>query len=89
LYIAWGISGAVQHVASLGQPDHVVSVNTDPSCPMMAMADHALVADAPRVHEALARLLGLTPPEAVSVPATAEPSTSPAAIAGPAAGGRS
>jgi electron transfer flavoprotein alpha subunit len=57
LYVALGISGAVQHVAGLGQPDHVVAVNTDPSCPMMAMADLAVVADAPRVLDALARRL--------------------------------
>lgn len=46
LYIAVGISGAVQHIAGLGQPAHIVSVNLDPSCPMMEMADLALVADA-------------------------------------------
>ena len=46
LYVAFGISGAVQHVNGLGNPDAVVSVNTDPSCPMMAMADLALVTDA-------------------------------------------
>jgi electron transfer flavoprotein alpha subunit len=59
LYLALGISGAVQHVAGLGQPDHVISVNTDPSCPMMAMADLAVVADAPAVLAALAARLGV------------------------------
>ena len=46
LYLAFGISGAVQHTAGLGDPDHVISINTDPHCPMMAMADLAIVADA-------------------------------------------
>lgn len=46
LYLAFGISGAVQHISGLGSPDAVVSVNLDPSCPMMAMADLALVTDA-------------------------------------------
>ncbi len=46
LYIALGISGAVQHTAGLGSPEHIISVNTDPHCPMMAMADLALVCDA-------------------------------------------
>jgi electron transfer flavoprotein alpha subunit len=41
-----GISGAVQHTAGLGQPGHIVSVNLDPSCPMMEMADLAIVTDA-------------------------------------------
>jgi electron transfer flavoprotein alpha subunit len=46
LYIAVGISGAVQHTAGLGMPAHIVSVNLDGSCPMMEMADLALVVDA-------------------------------------------
>lgn len=57
LYLAFGISGAVQHTAGLGAPEHIISVNTDPHCPMMAMADLAVVADAPAVvRELLARL---------------------------------
>jgi electron transfer flavoprotein alpha subunit len=59
LYVALGISGAIQHVTGLGTPHHVVAVNTDPSCPMMAMADLALVTDAPGLLEALARRLGV------------------------------
>lgn len=46
LYIAFGISGAVQHTSGLGRPDHVISVNTDPHCPMMQLADLAIVSDA-------------------------------------------
>jgi len=59
LYVALGISGAIQHVTGLGAPRHVVAVNTDPSCPMMTMADLALVTDAPALLEALARRLGV------------------------------
>ena len=39
LYIAFGISGAVQHTSGLGRPDHIISINTDPHCPMMQLAD--------------------------------------------------
>jgi electron transfer flavoprotein alpha subunit len=46
LYVALGISGATQHTGGLGAPRHVVSVNTDSSSPMTAMADLGLVADA-------------------------------------------
>ena len=60
LYIAFGISGAAQHIGGLGAPEHVVSVNTDPSCPMTAMADLGIVADAPAVLSELARRLGVT-----------------------------
>jgi len=40
----------------------VVSVNTDPSCPMTAMADLGIVADAPAVLTELAKRLGVTGP---------------------------
>jgi len=60
LYIAFGISGAAQHVGGLGTPEHVVSVNTDPSCPMTTMSDLGIVADAPAVLSELARQLGVT-----------------------------
>ncbi|MEZ5250702.1 MAG: FAD-binding protein [Ilumatobacteraceae bacterium] len=56
LYLAFGISGAVQHTSGLGHPDHVVSVNTDAHCPMMQLADLAVVADA---NEVLTELLAL------------------------------
>ncbi len=53
LYLAFAISGATQHTSGLGDPTHVISVNTDPSCPMMAMADLAIVSDANAVIDAL------------------------------------
>ena len=53
LYIAFGISGAVQHTSGLGMPDHIVSVNTDAHCPMMQLADLAIVCDANAVLNAL------------------------------------
>ncbi|MPY93802.1 MAG: electron transfer flavoprotein subunit alpha/FixB family protein, partial [Acidimicrobiia bacterium] len=58
-YLAFGISGAVQHTAGLGTPAHIVSVNIDPSCPMMSLADLAVVADATATLAALAERLGL------------------------------
>jgi electron transfer flavoprotein alpha subunit len=61
MYLAFGVSGAVHHLSGLGQPAHVVSVNVDAACPMSAMADLAVVADAPATLEALARLLGVEP----------------------------
>lgn len=57
LYVAFGISGAVQHTSGLGQPDHVISVNLEPHCPMMQLADLAVVSDANAVlDELLSRL---------------------------------
>ena len=57
LYVAFGISGAVQHTSGLGQPQHIISVNTDPHCPMMQLADLAVVADANLVLDELRGLL--------------------------------
>lgn len=69
-YLAFAISGATQHVTGLGDPDHVISVNTDPSCPMMSMADLAIVSDARAVLDELAHRLGIdVPGRAVPDPA--------------------
>lgn len=68
LYVNFGISGAVQHTSGLGNPEHIISINTDPHCPMMAMADLAVVADANAVLDALAERLGV---DGVSAAATA------------------
>ena len=57
LYLALGISGAVQHVTGLGDPDHIVAVNLDASAPMMAMADLAIVTDARALLHELAQRL--------------------------------
>lgn len=62
LYLAVGISGAVQHTAGLGDPDHIIVVNTDPSCPMMTLADLALVCDGPAFLAALRERLTLVSP---------------------------
>ena len=69
LYVALGVSGATQHTGGLGTPRHVVSVNTDPSCPMTAMADLGLVTDAHALLVELARRLGVetTPDEMAGV----------------------
>ncbi|TKG71866.1 mycofactocin-associated electron transfer flavoprotein alpha subunit [Prauserella endophytica] len=57
LYVAFGVSGATQHTGGLGNPRHVVSVNTDGSSPMTAMADLGLVTDAQELLRELARRL--------------------------------
>jgi electron transfer flavoprotein alpha subunit len=62
LYIAFGVSGAAQHLGGLGAPRHIVSVNTDASCPMTAMADLGLVTDARALLVELAHRLGVVVP---------------------------
>ncbi len=57
LYVAIGISGAVQHLTGLGDPRHVVAANLDASCPMMSRAELALVCDVGELLAALAARL--------------------------------
>jgi electron transfer flavoprotein alpha subunit len=58
LYVAFGISGAVQHTSGLGRPQHIISINTDPHCPMMQLADLAVVGDANAVLDQLLLQIG-------------------------------
>ena len=45
LYIACGISGAIQHWVGAKAAKHILAINTDPQANMVVKADHAVIGD--------------------------------------------
>ena len=55
LYVALGISGAVQHLAGMKHVDTIIAVNTDPEAPIFNVAHHGACVDIFELAEALER----------------------------------
>ena len=56
-YLAFGISGAIQHLAGMEESEYIIAVNTDKNAPIFKVANLGIVADAAAVMKNIEKLI--------------------------------
>jgi electron transfer flavoprotein alpha subunit len=54
VYIALGISGAIQHLGGVSASKHIIAINTDKDAPIFEAAEYGMIAD---VHQVLPQIV--------------------------------
>jgi electron transfer flavoprotein alpha subunit len=58
LYVACGISGAIQHIAGMGSSGCIVAINTDADAPIFRYADYGIIGNLRELVPAITQEIG-------------------------------
>ena len=60
IYMAFGISGAIQHLCGIENSDYIIAINNDKNAPIFSNCDLGIVGDASEIIDSLLLILDKT-----------------------------